>query len=470
MSLPVLALVGRPNVGKSTLFNRITRSRDALVDDQPGVTRDRLYGLGYYQQRKFLVVDTGGLESEQTEFSTAISQQVDMVVQEADVILFMVDSKDGLVAQDYEIATRLRQSNANVVLIVNKSEGLDDEMATAEFQELALGQPTAISAKRGDGVLDLLEELLQQIPDTQIDDDDAQSITITLAGRPNVGKSTLTNKIVGDHRVIVSDQPGTTRDSVRVPFEVGSQRYTLIDTAGVRKKARIDDVIEKFSVVKTFQAIEQANVVVLVLDASREIGAQDSHIAGMIQELGRSMVILVNKWDRLSKEQRTKIKDELHLKLPFLPDPEILFVSALYGSNLAKVMPAIKRAARAAMCDLATSSLNRTLKDAVSLTSPPMYQQRPVRLKFAHQAGKNPPIIVVHGTQAETIPTAYKKYLENFFRQAYKLVGTPIRIIARTTANPFASGGDRYKKPKTKDQQGKSTRKPQYKTKRKKGK
>lgn len=450
MTLPVLALIGRPNVGKSTLFNRITRSRDALVDDQPGVTRDRLYGLGHYQKRQFLVVDTGGLESEVTTFSAAIAEQVDTVVQEADYILFLVDHEDGLVAQDYEIAKRLRRADANVMLLVNKTEGLDDEIASAEFQELALGMPYAISAKRGDGVRDLLDLIFEQIPRSEQNESDDTGMTVTLAGRPNVGKSTLTNKLVGEYRVIVSDQPGTTRDSVRVPLQVGDEKMTLIDTAGVRKKSRIDDVVEKFSVVKTFQAIEQANVVVLVLDASREIGAQDSHIAGMIQELGRSMVIVVNKWDRLTKEQRDKIKDDLSLKLPFIPEPEILFISALHGSNITRVMPAVRRAMRAAMCDIPTSSLNRTLKDAVTLTSPPMHQQRPVRLKFAHQAGKNPPIIVVHGTQAETIPVSYKKYLENFFRHAYKLVGTPIRIIPRTTSNPYAESPKKATKKTTK--------------------
>ena len=434
--LPVIALVGRPNVGKSTLFNRLTRSRDALVDDRPGVTRDRLYGRGRVGEKPYLVVDTGGLEPESGRFSVEIRDQVEQVVAEAEVVFFMVDYQDGLVSQDLEIGQQLRQTGRKVYVLVNKSEGADSEIALAEFQELAIGAPVAISAKRGDGVASFVDTILAGFEEAIPENTDVGP-KIALVGRPNVGKSTLTNKLLGENRVITSDFPGTTRDSVKIPLEYGGNMYTLVDTAGVRRKSRVEEVLEKFSVVKTLQAIEDANVVVLTLDASGEIGAQDATIAGMVQNLGRSMVVVVNKWDRLESRQRTKIKRELEQKLVFLPKVDIIFTSALHGSNIVQVMPAVKRAYRSAMISISTSSLNRTLEDAVSQTQPPMHNNRPVRLKFAHQAGKNPPVIVVHGNQAESIPESYKKYLVNYFSRVYKLIGTPLRIIPRSSKNPF---------------------------------
>jgi len=438
--LPVLALVGRPNVGKSTLFNRLTRSRDALVDDQPGITRDRLYGTGRVGNKSYLVVDTGGIESEQSQFSTLIQQQVAQVIEEAQAILLIVDCQEGLVPQDKEIADRLRHSGRQVFPVVNKSEGVESELAAAEFQELAVGAPIVISAKRGDGLASLVERALENCEyETAQEFGDVPKIA--LVGRPNVGKSTLANKLVGEHRVIVSDYPGTTRDSVRIPITVKDQDYVLIDTAGVRRRSKVDQAIEKFSVVKTLQAVEEANVVILTVDASGEIGGQDATIAGMVHNLGRSIVVVVNKWDRLENRQRTKIKRELEKKLVFLPNTEFLFVSALHGSNIAHVMPAAQRAYRSAMISISTSSLNRTLENAVSQTPPPMYRRRPIRLKFAHQAGKNPPVIVVHGNQAESIPESYRKYLSNFFARAYRLVGTSVRLIPRSSKNPFRDRG-----------------------------
>lgn len=434
--IPVIALVGRPNVGKSTLFNRLTRSRDAIVDNRPGVTRDRLYGRGRMGDRPYLVVDTGGLEAEQSQFGEAIRQQVEQVIEEAQLVVLLVDGVDGLVPQDREIAEQLRQSRREVLLVVNKSEGEDPAMAAAEFQELGLGQPLAISAIRGDGLNEMLDSALATFTGP-VDDEQTDIPHIALVGRPNVGKSTLTNKLLGEYRVIVSDQPGTTRDSVRIPFRFVDSDYMLIDTAGVRRRARVEEVIEKFSVIKTLQAIEDANVVVLVLDATSEIGAQDATIAGMIQDLGRSMVVVVNKWDRLEGRQRRKIKDELELKLPFLPDPEVLFISAQYGSNLDKVMPAAIRAYDSSMASLNTASLNRALAAAVSQTAPPMRNERPIRLKFAHQAGRNPPVVVVHGNQAEGLPDTYLRYLAKFLGDFYKLRGTRIRIIPRSGENPF---------------------------------
>lgn len=434
--IPVIALVGRPNVGKSTLFNRMTKSRDAIVDDQPGVTRDRLYGRGKMGDKAFLVVDTGGLESEQSQFGAMVRRQVEQVLEEAQVVVFLVDGKDGLVPQDREIGEQLRQSGREVQVAVNKTEGEESELAVSEFQELGLGSPSAVSALRGDGIAEMLEQVLVGF---EVEQEDVDTLVprVALVGRPNVGKSTLTNKLVGEYRVIVSEIPGTTRDSVRVPLRFEEQDYLLVDTAGVRRKSRVDLAVEKFSVIKTLQAIEDSHVVILVLDASSEIGAQDATIAGMVQDLGRSMVVVVNKWDRLEGRQRRKIKDELEIKLPFLPDPEILFVSALHGSNLAEIMPAAQRAYESAMAELSTSSLNRTLATAVAQTPPPMLNGRPVKLKFAHQAGKNPPIVVVHGNQAEKLPDAYLRYLSKYFASTYRLRGTRIRVIPRSGENPF---------------------------------
>ena len=433
--LPVVALIGRPNVGKSTLFNRLTKTRDAIVDNQPGVTRDRLYGRGNFGGKSYLVVDTGGLEAEPSRFSKQIQQQVEQVLEEAQIVIFLVDGKDGLIPHDRDIVHQLRQSGRAVFVAVNKTEGEDPEMAASEFQELGIGNPLAISAKRGDGIVELMEYALADYEEAL--EEDAPIPRITLVGRPNVGKSTLTNKLVGETRMIVSDMPGTTRDSVRIPVSWKGDEYFIVDTAGVRRKSRVDQAVEKFSVIKTLQAIEDAHVVLLVLDASSEIGAQDATIAGMVQDLGRSIVVVVNKWDRLEGRQRKKIKHELELKLPFLPDPEIVFISALHGSNIVDVMPAAKRAWDCAMVDIATSSLNRTLEAAVTQTAPPMRNERPVRLKFAHQAGKNPPIVVVHGNQAEKLPASYLRYLSKFFANTYRLRGTRIRVIARSGGNPF---------------------------------
>ena len=434
--IPVIALVGRPNVGKSTMFNRMTRTRDAIVDDQPGVTRDRLYGRGKMGEKPYLVVDTGGLETVSSRFGDLIRQQVEQVLEEAQIVFFVVDGKEGLGADDFDIASQLRQSGREVIIAVNKTEGEESELAVSEFQELGLGQPFAVSAKRGDGVADLVELALQDYP-VEDEEEDSAIPRVALIGRPNVGKSTLTNKLVGEHRVIVSDVPGTTRDNVRIPIEVGNQPYIIVDTAGVRRKSKVEQGVEKFSVVKTLQAIEDAHVVLLVLDASSEIGTQDATIAGMVMDLGRSMVLVINKWDRLEGRQRKKIKDEVERKLDFLPDPEVLFISALYGSNIVDVMPAAYRAWQSAMLDIATSSLNRTLEAAVSQTPPPSKNDRPIRLKFAHQAGKNPPIIVVHGSQAEKLPQAYLRYLSRFFANAYRMKGTRIRVITRSGENPF---------------------------------
>lgn len=442
--LPVLALVGRPNVGKSTLFNRLTRSRDAIVDDQPGVTRDRLYGHGRIGPKDFLVVDTGGLEADSSPFAALIHQQVALALEESQAILFLVDARDGLLPQDRDIGEQLRQRGAaaEVFVLVNKSEGLEAELAASEFQELGLGAPLAISAKQGQGVDELVETVLApyEASDQPQDAQGSQVPIIALAGRPNVGKSTLANQLAGAHRVLVSEVPGTTRDSVRIPINRDGEPLILIDTAGVRRKSRVGEAIEKFSVIKALQAVEEANVVILMLDATGEIGFQDAAIAGMVRDLGRSLVVVINKWERLARHQRTRILDELERKLPFLPDPEIIRISALHGSNLAKVLPAALRAYRSAMIAIATASVNRVLAQAVAHTPPPRHNRRQIRLKFAHQVGKNPPTIVVHGNIAEKLPASYRRYLANFFARAYRLSGTPVRIIPRSGENPYQRG------------------------------
>ena len=434
--LPVIALIGRPNVGKSTLFNKLTRSRDALVGDQPGVTRDRLYARARMGDKPFLVVDTGGLEAETSDFSDLVRQQVDQVVEEADTVFFMVDALQGVVLQDREIAMHLRKSNRKIILLVNKAEGKVPDLVASEFAELGMGVPFPVSAKRGDGIVKLLGEALKDFKEVLVDADDGVP-RVAIVGRPNVGKSTLTNRLAGAHRMIVSDIPGTTRDSVSIPVKFRGEDYEIMDTAGVRKKSRVEKGIELFSVVKTLQAIEKSHVVLLVLNASSEVSFQDAAIAGMVYDLGRSMVVVVNKWDGLETKQKNRITRSMQSRLSFLCDFESIYISALHGSNCRQVLPAVKRAYDSAMVEIATSSLNRTLQEAVDLTPPPAHNKRPVRLKFTHQAGKNPPVIVVHGNLAQTLPASYLKYLSRFFSRKYRLIGTPLRMIPRSGKNPF---------------------------------
>ena len=437
--LPVVALVGRPNVGKSTLFNRLTRSRDALVNDQPGITRDRLYGRGRIGRIPFLAVDTGGIESEDTLFGRLVEEQVDQVIEEADTVLFLVDAVAGLVMQDRDIAQRLRQSGREIHLLVNKSEGFRQSLVTSEFQELSLGNPVAISAKRGDGIENVIRDALGGRDGAVAEEPpgDPDIPKFALVGRPNVGKSTLTNRLVGEHRMIVSDRPGTTRDSVVIPVTIEGNDTILIDTAGVRKKSKVEKTIEKFSVIKTLQAIEDCQVVLLIVDASAGIGSQDTVIAGMVNDSGRSMVIVVNKWDGLDSKKRNRVIQDIESKFSFLPDPELITISALHGSNIRKVIPAANRAYGSAMVRIATSSLNRTLADAIVKTPPPLNNQRPVKLKFAHQAGRNPPVIVIHGNQVDALPKSYLRYLSRYFSNTYGLTGTPVRILTRVSENPF---------------------------------
>lgn len=439
--LPVIALVGRANVGKSTLFNRLTRTQNALVDDQPGVTRDRQYGYCRLAKGPFLVVDSGGIAQGGEEYVSDIQAQVELLLIEADTVLFVVDGQDGVLVPDREIAQMLRTSGASVTLVVNKTEGQDPHLAGSDFAELGLGQPISISARRGNGIPRLLE-LLQtgKVPGGEYDEA-SRPPGIAIVGRPNVGKSTILNQLAGERRSIVSGYAGTTRDCVRTSITVDGKKYELIDTAGIRKKARVQERIEKFSVVKTLQAIEISQAVLLVIDASRGVQAQDVNIAGMVNELGRSLVVVLNKWDGLSKQWKRSIVQEVHERLSFLPDYERLEVSALYGTHVGQLMPAALRARESAFLQISTSSLNRVLNDAISNTPPPAHRNRPIKLKYAHQAGSNPPQVVIHGNQVDKLPESYRRYLSRFLARAYRVRGTSFRIRFRVGENPFRGKG-----------------------------
>ncbi len=441
--LPVIALVGRPNVGKSTLFNQLTRSRDALVADQPGLTRDRQYGIGKLGDRPYLVVDTGGISGDRDGIDALMEKQVLAAIDEADHLLFLVDARDGLTAGDEFIAERLRRTGKPVTLVVNKTDGLDPLGASSEFHALGLGEPKAIAAAQGRGVRSLIESVLASLPEVEPAMGERapagaeRGVQIAVVGRPNVGKSTLINRLLGEERVVAFDRPGTTRDSIFIPFDHEGRRYTLIDTAGVRRRARVHEAIEKFSVIKTLQAIEQANVVLLVLDAQQGISEQDATLAGHVLDSGRALVVVINKWDGLAPDERERIKREMQRRLPFLGFAEWHFVSALHGSGVGHLVEAVDAAYRAAMIDLPTPELTRVLEEAVSEHQPPLVRGRRIKLRYAHQGGKNPPIIVIHGNQVDQLPAAYQRYLVNRFREAFRLRGTPLRIELRAGKNPY---------------------------------
>ena len=441
---PVIALVGRPNVGKSTLFNRLTRSRDALVADLPGLTRDRHYGEGRVGERPFLVIDTGGFEPVAKEgIVHQMALQTKQAVAEADVVVFIVDGRQGLTPHDKTIVDFLRKSGRKVMLVVNKAEGMKYTSVVAEFYELGMGDPYVISAAHGDGVTDLVEECLDaafaQRPADQEELAPAErGIKIAIVGRPNVGKSTLVNTLIGEQRVIAFDMPGTTRDSIEVPFERDGKHYTLIDTAGIRRRGKVFEAIEKFSVVKTLQSVSEANVVILLLDAQQDISEQDAHIAGFILESGRALVVAVNKWDGLESHQRDEIKIDLDRKLDFLSFAKTHFISALKATGIGQLMKSVDDAYAAATADLSTPRLTRALIEAVEKQEPKRKGSTRPKMRYAHQGGQNPPIIVIHGNSLEAIAEPYKRYLEKHFRDTFNLVGTPLRIELRTGKNPFA--------------------------------
>jgi GTPase len=438
--LPIVTIVGRPNVGKSTLFNRLTRSRDAIVADTPGLTRDRHYGRGRVGGKPYLAVDTGGFEPVAKEgILHHMARQTRQAVDEADAVLFVVDTRAGLVPQDRAIADELRRSGRPVFLVVNKAEGMTSAMAGADFHALGLGDPLPVSAEHGDNVSDLMDLVLADIPvSDEADPEDDRHPRIAIVGRPNVGKSTLVNALLGEERVVVFDQPGTTRDSIHIEFERAGRRYTLIDTAGLRRRGRVSEAPEKFSVMKTLRAIDDANVVVLVLDARQDISEQDAHVGGFILEAGRALVVAVNKWERLPEEEREQVKRVLSRKLDFLDFARLHFISALTGHGLAPLMKSVDEAYASAMARLPTPRLTRALAAAVMRQAPPRAGAGRPKLRYAHQGGINPPRIVIHGSALDHVPDSYRRYLERFFRDAFKLQGTPLRVEFRSGFNPYA--------------------------------
>lgn len=439
---PVIALVGRPNVGKSTLFNRLTRTRDALVADIPGLTRDRHYGEGRMGERPFLVIDTGGFEPVAKEgIMHQMAKQTKQAVIEADVIIFLVDGRQGLTPHDKTITDFLRKSGRSVLLVINKAEGMKYTSVAADFYELGLGEPYVISAAHGDGISDLVQEALDIATsgnsELSEDNTDISGIEIAIVGRPNVGKSTLINTLVGEERVIAFDMPGTTRDSIKIPFERQGKHYTLIDTAGIRRRGKVFEAVEKFSVVKTLQSISDANVVILLLDAQQDISEQDAHIAGFILESGRALVVAVNKWDGLSSDKREEIKMDIARKLNFLSFANTHFISAKEGTGIAPLLKSVNTAYDAAMINLSTPKLTRALIEAIEHQQPRRKGSIRPKMRYAHQGGKNPPIIVIHGNALDAIEDNYKRFLEKHFRETFSLVGTPLRIEFKSSKNPF---------------------------------
>jgi GTPase len=437
---PVIALVGRPNVGKSTLFNRLTRSRDAIVHDVPGVTRDRHYGEGRMGSRGFIAIDTGGLAPRaDSGILGEMKRQAEQAMAESDAVIFVVDARAGLTGGDRDIAAQLRRLKTRLWLAVNKAEGMQSDSAVAEFHELGLGAPAPISAAHGEGVGELMDGVLDDFPDEdQAREKEQGHPRVAIVGRPNVGKSTLVNALVGEERVIAFDQPGTTRDPIEVPFERAGRRYTLIDTAGLRRRGRTGEGAEYFSIVKALQAIEAANVAVLMLDARDGVTEQDAHVAGYVLERGRAVVLALNKWDAADKEARERTKAELQWKLGFLGFAERHAISAKDGKGLPALMRSVDAAYAAAWSRLSTPKVTRALLAAVERQAPPKSGLVRPKLRYAHQGGINPPRIIVHGNALERVPESYKRYLEGYFRDTFKLVGTPLRIEFRTGRNPYA--------------------------------
>ena len=436
---PTIVLVGRPNVGKSTLFNRLTKSRDAIVADMPGLTRDRHYGHGKLGKKPYLVVDTGGFEPLVKEgILHEMARQTEQAIAEADAVIFVVDGRTGLTPHDKEIANKLRRIDRPVFVAVNKAEGMNAGMVEADFHELGLGEPNAISAAHGEGVRGLVEMALESFPEPEDDEWHSDAVRVAIVGRPNVGKSTLINTLLGEERVIAFDAPGTTRDSIEIDFEKGGRKYVLIDTAGMRKRGKVFEAIEKFSVVKTLQSIEDANVVILMVDAQADVSDQDAHIADFVVQSGRALVVAVNKWDGLDSYVREQTRQTLQRKLKFLDFAKFHFVSARDNIGLDNLFRSVDSAYAAAMAKLTTPRLTRVLIDAVAKQAPAKHGLFRPKPRYAHQGGSNPPIIVIHGSAVEHITDSYRRYLEHTFREAFKLQGTPLRIQFVSGKNPFA--------------------------------
>jgi GTP-binding protein len=472
----VIALVGRPNVGKSTLFNVLTKSRDALVADYPGLTRDRKYGRFEYECSNYIIIDTGGLSGESEEIDSHMAKQTRFAIDESDVVLFMVDGRAGLTPEDEVISESLRRTGKQVNLIVNKTDGLDSRSVSSEFYSLGLGEPICIASSQNRGIQSMLATVLKKYRtnnDTVLNGDDSdievehdeeapadnlhssaedsgeetsdENIKVAIIGRPNVGKSTLVNRFLGEERVIVFDMPGTTRDSVFIPFERDGKKYTFIDTAGIRRKRAVHEAIEKFSIIKSMQAIERANVVIMMIDARTEISDQDLHLIGYVLEAGRALILAINKWDGMDDYQKELIHKGLDKQLPFVRFAETFFISALHGSGVGKLYEAIDRAYASATQKFSTSDLTRLLEKAVQSHQPPMVNGHRIKLRYAHQGGMNPPRIIIHGNQVNKVPASYQRYLTNFFRNELKSVGTPIKIEFKASdSNPYKSIKKRY--------------------------
>jgi GTP-binding protein len=435
---PVIAIVGRPNVGKSTLFNCFTKSRDAIVADQPGLTRDRQYGYGVFEDRSFIVVDTGGIGVEEETLDNLMAKQSWQAINESDVIIFLVDARDGLTAADQIITNKLRTLNKPIFLVMNKIDGLDAHVAAADFHALGLGEPIAIAAAHRRGINVLLEKVLTKFPPVEEKAaEEKAGIKIAIVGKPNVGKSTLVNRFLGEERVVVYDEPGTTRDSIFVHLERRGKHYIIMDTAGVRRRRKVTETIEKFSVIKALQAIDEANVVVFLIDAREGVAEQDLKLLGHIIDSGKALVIAVNKWDGLAEEEKEWIKKELQRRLIFVNYAKWHFISALHGSGVGNLFASIEQAYNAAMKSVSTSQITYILEQIVTAHPPPLVKGRRIKLRYAHIGGHNPPIIVIHGKQVGALPGSYKRYLENAFREALQLIGTPIRIELKSGENPF---------------------------------
>jgi len=435
--LPVVALVGRPNVGKSTLFNVLTGTRAALVADLPGLTRDRNYGYGRVGPSRYLVVDTGGLIDDASGVEELMAQQTLRAIEEADRVLFMVDAREGVTPSDSFVARLLRRSGKPVMVVANKAEGKEPAHAGAEFHELGLGEPQSISASHVQGIDALMERALEGLVASGESEEFGDSVRVAVIGRPNVGKSTLINRLLGEERLITFDAPGTTRDAVYVPFERDGRHYTLIDTAGVRRRARVEEKIEKFSVIKALQAVDSANVVIGVIDAHDTVAEQDASLFGMVAERGRALIIAVNKWDGIPTDKRNEIRNGLSLRLPFLDFAPTHYISALHGSGVGDLVRMVDVAYSACMRDIPTPELTRALETAIAQHQPPLVRGRRIKLRYAHQGGRNPPVIVIHGNQVEQVPEAYRRYLANVFRKNFRLEGTPVRVEFRSDENPF---------------------------------
>ena len=445
MTIPIIAIVGRPNVGKSTLFNRLTRSRDALVADYAGLTRDRKYGRALFSGHPFLLIDTGGLSGGEVGIDAAMAQQSKAAIEEADAVVFMVDATSGVAASDQTVADMLRRIDKPVWLAANKIDGQNTDIALSDFYGLGFGEPQAIAASHGRGVSALSDQLLAYFGLLDVDPVDvndqrqeAPGIRIGVVGRPNVGKSTLVNRMLGEDRVVVFDLPGTTRDSIYIPYERHQETYTLIDTAGVRRRGRVSETVEKFSVVKTLQAIEDSQVVVLVVDAQEGLVEQDLHLMGTIIDAGRALVVAVNKWDHLDPDVREKIRQTLRRRLSFIPWAKIHYISALHGTGVGDLYGSIKEGYEAATTKFSTNVLTRILEDAVEDHQPPLVRGRRIKLRYAHQGGMNPPRIIIHGNQTKDVPESYRRYLENIYRRVLNITGSPVKIEFKSGENPFA--------------------------------